>query len=74
MMPAFQFGDMIESSRDNRIHGMVIGYGTIQRPGDTLDDNIPQLVYLVQVRKEGSSTHGPAIAALRADITDFWEE
>jgi hypothetical protein len=67
----FEVNDGVRSKRDAKIQGTVIGYGTLQWTSEKSvdEDEAPSLVYLVQIKEEGSSGLGPAVAVLRADQT-----
>jgi hypothetical protein len=79
MKRAYEMHDHVKSLRDEKIAGPIIGFGTLfwerkaEGPFDT--DDLPVLVYLVQINEKGSSSLGPAVAVLRADqVKGRWEE
>ncbi len=59
-----QYGASIRSIRDEKLVGVVVGYGMLQwGPEDK-----PTAVYLVKVR-EGSTSLGPACVVMDAEMT-----
>lgn len=73
---AFELGDHVRSRRDEKLSGVVIGFGTIQWE----DNDEVWLVYLVQIDGRENNTYttgkpGPAVAVLQANQTvGKWEE
>lgn len=67
----FSTGTIVQSTRDPKINGTVVGYGLLQWPiniDGSIGDVMPKTVYLVQVL-QGSSGLGPACATLDAQYT-----